>query len=60
MVTFTVRFTKRFTRGLLKDIKIYESLSFATLKAAEQWVKAIQSSSALEYVIEDAHYEVNK
>lgn len=58
--TITARFTKRFVKGEKTGVSEHESLSFVTLKEAENWVAAIQKITTLDYVFENVYYEVIK
>lgn len=53
----TARFTKRMTKGILTGVTFRESMSFVSVKAAEDWHKAINSAKTLNYVIEDFYIE---
>ena len=53
----TARFTREFTKGNLKGIVHHDSLTFVSIKAAEQWRDAIQKSNTLDYVLTDFYIE---
>ena len=50
--TTTVKFTREFTKGLLKGLKHEDEITFVSRKRAEAWLKGIDTNTKLNYVIQ--------
>ena len=51
MVTY--RFTKKFIKGNLAGLKVYESMPFVNHDSADRWLAAINRAVTLNYTVED-------